>query len=97
VEKLGADSCGKPLPCLPSAPRFIPVSGPPSPGLTTAERGLAPQDGSDRSHLGSQDPWFSMVGPPSRSSPGSWMDAGFKNRISARIGAGEHDHCSRRN
>ncbi|MCY4459006.1 MAG: hypothetical protein OXC26_01185, partial [Albidovulum sp.] len=80
MEKLGADSCGKLLPCHPLAPRFIPVSGPPPPGQAAAERGLAPQDGSDRIGLGSLDPWISMVGPPSRSSPGSWMDAGFKNR-----------------
>ena len=74
MDNLGADSCGKPLPCLPSAPRFIPVSGPPSPGLTTAERGLAPQDGSARTHLGSQHPCRSMVGPPSLRLPGpGWM------------------------
>ncbi len=98
VENFGAGSCGKPASCLPPPPRFIPGSGPPPPGLAAAERGLAPQDGSDRKHHGSRKriraeawsarPPFSLPGP-------GWMP-GFENRIIARIGAGEHDHRSRR-
>ena len=71
MDKLEADSCGKPVACMLRPPRFIPVPGPPPPGLAAAERGQAPQDGSDRDSLGSADPWSSVVGPPSRSSPGS--------------------------
>ena len=56
----GADSCGKPAACVP-----------PPPGLAAAERGQAPQDGSDRNRLGSSDPWESVVGPPSLQPPGS--------------------------
>ncbi len=60
--------------------------------------GPAPQDGSDRKHHGSRKriraeawparPPFSLPGP-------GWMP-GFENRIIARMGAGEHDHRSRR-
>ncbi len=39
--------------------------------LAAAERGQAPQDGSDRNRLGSSDPWESVVGPPSLQPPGS--------------------------
>ena len=39
VDKLDADSCGKLVACMPPPPRFIPVPGPPPPGLATAVRG----------------------------------------------------------
>ena len=38
MDKLDADSCGKPVACMPPPPRFIPVPGPPPPGLATAVR-----------------------------------------------------------
>ncbi len=47
VDKLGADSFGKLVICMPP-PEFIPVPGPPPPSLAAAVRGPAPQDGSDR-------------------------------------------------
>ncbi len=53
MDKLDVDSCGKTVPCPRSPPQFIPVTGPPPPGQA-AERGMAPQDGSDRIHLGSR-------------------------------------------
>ena len=71
MDKLQAESCGKPVACMPPPPRFIPVPGPPPPGLAAAERGLAPQDGLDRNALGSSDPQGSVVGPPSLQPPGS--------------------------
>ena len=54
VGKLDAYFCGKTVSCPRSPPRFIPVTGPPPPGWAAAERGQAPQDGSDRIHLGSR-------------------------------------------
>ena len=69
VDKLDADFCGKLVACLASPSRFISVSGPPPPSLA-AERALAPQDGSDRIGLG-LNPCASVVGPSSRSPPGS--------------------------
>ena len=52
--QLDADSCGKTVSCPRSPPQFIPVTGPPPPGQAAAERGMAPQDGSDRIRLGSR-------------------------------------------
>ena len=72
MDKLGADSCGKPVACTASPPwsflrrdrrrRVAPGGG---------AAGLAPQDGSDRKILGPSDPCVSVVGPSSRQSPGS--------------------------
>ncbi len=55
VEKSGADSCGKAVPCLPAPSRSMPGPGPPPPGRAEGVRGLAPQDGPDRSGPGSRE------------------------------------------
>ena len=56
---------------IPGKPACRRGSAGPPPGLAAAERGQAPQDGSDRNRLGSSDPWASVVGPPSLQPPGS--------------------------
>ncbi len=53
VEKLGADSCGKLLPCHPLAPRFIPVSGPPPPRPGGGGAGPGPAG-----RVGPNPPWI---------------------------------------
>ena len=87
-------------PPLPNCPIFsIPVAGSPSPGAMVRQRrsvatGPAGRVGPVGTWITKVDPINSVVGPPSRLSPGSRMDAWVWNRIIASMGAGDHDKRS---
>ena len=65
----------------------------------TAKRGCRPAGrvGPVHTWITAVDPCSSVVGPPSRLSPGSRMDAWVWIRIIASMGAGDHEKGSCRN
>ena len=71
MDKLDADSSGKPVAYMPPPPRFIPVPGPPPPGLATAVRGLPRRAGRTECTLDQirATAWSAYLGMPAWHSP----------------------------